>query len=100
MWQTDYTQFLVVDWGWYYLSIMLDDYSRYILANKLSPPMNVQDAEDTLKIALAKAEINKVKVYRKPRLLSDNGPAYHSANLAQFLKERRIDHIYGAPIIP
>ena len=100
MWQTDFTQFLVVDWGWYYLSTVLDDYSRYILAYKLSPTMNAQDAEDTLKIALAKAEINKVKVYHKPRLLSDNGPAYHSADLAQFLKERRIDHIHGAPYHP
>lgn len=100
MWQTDFTQFLVVDWGWYYLSTVLEDYSRYILAYKLSPTMNAQDAEDTLKIALAKAEIDKVKVYHKPRLLSDNGPAYHSADLAQFLKERRIDHIYGAPYHP
>lgn len=100
MWQTDFTQFLVVDWGWYYLSTVLEDYSRYILAYKLSPTMNAQDAEDTLKIALAKAEIDKVKVYHKPRLLSDNGPAYHSADLAQFLKERRIYHIYGAPYHP
>ena len=100
MWQTDFTQFLVVDWGWYYLSTVLEDYSRYILAYKLSPTMNAQDAEDTLKIALAKAEIDKVKVYHKPRLLSDNGPAYHSADLAQFLKERRIDHIHGAPYHP
>lgn len=100
MWQTDFTQFLVVDWGWYYLSTVLEDYSRYILAYKLSPTMNAQDAEDTLKIALAKAEIDKVKVYHKPRFLSDNGPAYHSADLAQFLKERRIDHIYGAPYHP
>jgi putative transposase len=100
MWQTDFTQFLVVDWGWYYLSTVLDDYSRYILAYQLSPTMNAQDAEHTLKIALAKAEIDKVKVYHKPRLLSDNGPAYHSADLAQFLKERRIDHIHGAPYHP
>ena len=100
MWQTDFTQFLVVDWGWYYLSTVLDDYSRYILAYKLSPTMNAQDAEDTLKTALAKAEIDKVKVYHKPRLLSDNGPAYHSADLAQFLKERRIDQIHGAPYHP
>ncbi len=100
MWQTDFTQFLVIDWGWYYLSTVLDDYSRYILAYKLSPTMNAQDAEDTLKLALAKAEIDKVKVYHKPRLLSDNGPAYHSADLAKFLKERRINHIHGAPYHP
>ena len=100
MWQTDFTQFLVIDWGWYYLSTVLDDHSRYILSYKLSPTMNAQDVEDTLKIALAKAGIDKVKVYHKPRLLSDNGPAYHSADLAKFLKERRIKHIHGAPYHP
>ena len=100
MWQTDFTQFLVIDWGWYYLSTVLDDYSRYILAYKLSPTMNARDAEDTLKIALAKAEIDKVKVYHKPRLLSDNGPAYHSKDLAKFLKERCIKHIHGSPYHP
>jgi transposase InsO family protein len=100
MWQTDFTQFLVIDWGWYYLSTVLDDYSRYILAYKLSPTMNARDAEDTLKIALVKSEIDKVKVYHKPRLLSDNGPAYHSRDLAKFLKERRIKHIHGSPYHP
>ena len=100
MWQTDFTQFLVIDWGWYYLSTVLDDHSRYILSYKLSPTMNAQDVEDTLKIALEKAGIDRVKVYHKPRLLSDNGPAYHSADLAKFLKERRIKHIHGAPYHP
>ena len=100
MWQTDFTQFLVIDWGWYYLSTVLDDYSRYILAYTLSPTMNTKDVEDTLNIALEKAEIARVKVYHRPRLLSDNGPAYHSAELAQFLKERRIKHIHGAPYHP
>ncbi len=100
MWQTDFTQILVIDWGWHYLSTVLDDYSRYVLAYTLSPTMNALDAEDTLKLALAKAEIDKVKVYQKPRLLSDNGPAYHSADLAKFLKQRRIQHIHGAPYHP
>lgn len=100
MWQTDFTQFLVIDWGWYYLSTVLDDHSRYILSYKLSPTMNAQDVEDTLKIALEKAGIDRVKVYHKPRLLSDNGPAYHSADLAEFLRERRIKHIHGAPYHP
>ena len=100
MWQTDFTQFLVVDWGWYYLSTVLDDYSRYILSYTLSRTMKAEDAESTLKLALSKAEIEKVKVYHKPRLLSDNGPAYHSGELAQFLTERRIRHIHGAPYHP
>ena len=62
--------------------------------------MNAKDAEKTLKLALSKAEIGKVKVYHKPRLLSDNGPAYHSGELADFLKERRIRHIHGSPYHP
>ncbi len=100
MWQTDFTQFLVLDWGWYYLSTVMDDYSRYILSYTLSRTMRAKDAERTLKLALSKAEIEKVKVYHKPRLLSDNGPAYHSKELAQFLKERRIKHIHGSPYHP
>ena len=31
LWQTDFTWFKVVHWGWYYLYTILDD-SRYILA--------------------------------------------------------------------
>ena len=32
MWQTDFTYFKIIGWGWMYLSIILDDYSRYIIA--------------------------------------------------------------------
>jgi len=45
LWQTDFTQFRVVNWGWYYLSTVLDDYSRYILAWKISTTMNAEDVK-------------------------------------------------------
>jgi len=32
LWQTDFTDLKVVGWGWYYLSTVLDDFSRYIVA--------------------------------------------------------------------
>ncbi len=35
LWQTDFTYFRVIGWDWYYLSTVLDDYSRYIIARKL-----------------------------------------------------------------
>ena len=100
MWQTDFTQFLVQDWGWYYLSTVMDDYSRYILAYWLSPTMTATDAEETLKLALHKAQIEKVKVYHRPRLLSDNGSAYHSRVLAAFLTQWQMQHIHSAPYHP
>ncbi len=100
MWQTDFTQFKILGWGWYYLSTVLDDYSRYILAWKLTPTMNAQDVQDTLEVALEKAGIEKVKVRHKPRLLSDNGPCYLSGDLKAFLEDRYLQHIRSAPYHP
>ncbi len=35
LWQTDFTYLKIIGWGWFYLSTILDDYSRYIIT---SPP--------------------------------------------------------------
>ena len=100
LWQTDFTYFKIVGWGWYYLSSVLDDFSRYILAWKLTPTMNATDVQDTLECALAKAGLTKVQVRHRPRLLSDNGPAYLSGELRTYLAEKKLDHIHCAPFHP
>ena len=43
----------VIGWGWMYLSTILDDYSRYIIAWKLCTTMKTSDVTDTLKSRLA-----------------------------------------------
>jgi transposase InsO family protein len=53
LWQTDFTYFKIQNWCWYYLSTVLDDFPRYILAWKLTPTMSANDAQDTLLMALA-----------------------------------------------
>ena len=100
LWQTDFTHLKVHGWGWYYLSTVLDDYSRYILAWKLSKTMAAGDVRDTLELALAKTNLERVKVRHHPRLLSDNGPCYVSHELKRYLRRRRIEHIRGAPYRP
>jgi transposase InsO family protein len=100
MWQTNFTQFKILGWGWYYLSTVLDDNSRYILAWKLTTTMNAQDVQDTLEIALEKAGLEKVKVRHRPRLLSDNGPCYLSKELKAYLDRKEMKHIRSAPYHP
>ena len=100
MWQTDFTQFKVAGWGWYYLCTILDDFSRYILAWRLSSTMASADVQDTLDIALAETGVTHVKVKHRPRLLSDNGPAFISDALAAYLKPYQIHHIHSRPYHP
>ena len=47
MWQTDFTYFKIIGWGWMYLSTVLDDYSRYIIAWKLCSTMRAEDVTDS-----------------------------------------------------
>jgi putative transposase len=74
MWQTDFTYLKVTGWGWFYLSTVLDDFSRYIVGWKLCTNMGADDVSATLDIALAASGCDTVTVLHKPRLLSDNGP--------------------------
>jgi transposase InsO family protein len=100
LWQTDFTYLKVIGWGWYYLSTILDDYSRYIIAWKLCTTMRADDVTDTLELALVASGCDSAKVVNKPRLLSDNGSSYISSDLAEWLKDRGIAHVRGAPCHP
>ena len=60
--------------GWFYLSKILDDFSRYIIARKLCTTMKAEDVTHTLQLALTASGCDQARVVHKPRLLSDNGP--------------------------
>ncbi len=100
MWQTDFTYFKIIGWGWFYLSTILDDFSRYIIAWKLCTTMKAEDVTDTLQLALAASGCDSARVMHKPRLLSDNGSSYVSAELAEWLGDNGMDHVRGAPNHP
>ena len=100
MWQTDFTYLKIIGWGWQYLSTILDDYSRYIIAWKLCTAMRAEDVTDTLEMALTASGCDQARVQHKPRLLSDNGCSYLSGDLAEWLEKQRMDHTRGAPYHP
>ena len=100
MWQTDFTYCKIIGWGWNYLSTILDDYSRFILAWRLCTTMAASDVSDTLDDALSFTGLDQVKVKHKPRLLSDNGPSYIASDLADYLGDKGMDHTRGRPYHP
>ena len=100
LWQTDFTYFKIQGWGWYYLSTVLDDFSRYIIAWKLTTTMSATDVQETLLIALASTGLDQALVQHRPRLLSDNGSCYLSGELRDFLQDRHMEHTRSAPYHP
>ena len=100
MWQTDFTYIKIIGWGWFYLSTILDDFSRYVVAWKLCTTMKTSDVTDTLELALQASGCDQVTVQHRPRLLSDNGASYVSGELADWLGSQNMDHVRGAPYHP
>ncbi len=100
LWQTDFTYLKVISWGWFYLSTVLDDFSRYIIAWKLCTTMKAEDVTATLEMALDASGLDKAKVLHRPRLLSDNGSSYVSDDLAKWMERHDMAHVRGAPYHP
>jgi transposase InsO family protein/transposase-like protein len=98
MWQTDFTYFKILGWGWYYLSTVLDDYSRYIVHWELCEGMKVEDVKRTVDRAIIKA---KIVTKQRPTLLSDNGSCYIASELKSYLKDHyNMDQVHGRPFHP
>lgn len=97
LWQTDFTYFKIHGWGWYYLSTILDDYSRYIVTWKLCSGMKAEDVTATIDDALGKVDL---KNCNPPKLLSDNGSCYIANDLANYLLDKGMEHTRGRPLHP
>ena len=82
LWQTDFTYLKVIGWGWFYLSTVLDDYSRFIVIWRLCTGMAASDVSTTLEQALTLSGLQRAEAMHRPRLLSDNGASYVSGELA------------------
>lgn len=97
MWQTDFTYFKIIGWGWYYLSTVLDDYSRYVISWELCVNMTSEDVKPSIKQALLKSGLT---INTAPKLLSDNGSCYISSEINSFFRQQGIKSIHGKPCHP
>ena len=100
LWQTDFTYLKIIGWGWYYLSTVMDDFSRSIITWRLCTTMSARDVAETLRDALEATGLDRVSVRHRPRLLSDNGPCYVSSELKDWLTDNTIPHTRGTPYHP
>jgi len=96
-WQTDFTYFKIIGWGWYFLSTIMDDYSRYIISWELCKNMESADAMRSVEDALQETGLQKSN---RPRLLSDNGSCYVSNEFSTFISNKEMGHVRGAPYHP
>lgn len=62
--------------------------------------MKAEDVTDTLEMALRASGCDHANVAHKPRLLSDNGSSYIAGDLADYLDDKGMEHVRGAPNHP
>ena len=62
--------------------------------------MTAEDVTATLDLALKTSGCDSATVVAKPRLLSDNGSSYIAGDLTDYLDEKGMDHVRGAPYHP
>lgn len=100
LWATDCAHLRVVDWGWYYLVTVMDDYSRFILAWELKSDMAASSLIDVVQKAVDFTGMTDVPVEDRTALLSDNGAGYLSRQFSEYLRLVGVRHIVASPYHP
>jgi transposase InsO family protein len=100
LWATDCAHFKVIDWGWYYLVTVMDDYSRFILAWELKSDMAAGSLIDVVQKAVDYTGMTDVPVEDRTALLSDNGAGYLSRQFGEYLRLVGVRHVIASPYHP
>ncbi len=79
---------------------VLDDYSRKILAWRLQRNMDAGAFSEVVEQAMEFTGLSWMEGERRPRLVSDRGPALISADFGDYLEQRGIGHILSSPYHP
>lgn len=78
---------------WYYLSTILDDYSRFIIHWELCKTMKTEDVQWMVDRALKTTDLPPRDC--RPNLPADNGACYIATELKEFLNNDKMKLIHG-----
>jgi transposase InsO family protein len=88
LWQMDVTYVHIPGFGWWYAVTVIDYYSRYLLALRLTSSYCALEAVEALKEARAEAERLHGPLAKTPFLVTDNGSSFIARRFGAFIKER------------
>jgi transposase InsO family protein len=92
-WHVDIS-YLNVAGTFYYLTSVLDGFSRYIVHWEIRESMTETDVETILQRALEKHPD------AKPRIISDNGPQFIARDFKEFIRLMGMTHVRTSPYYP
>ena len=90
----------MVGWDYYYLVILMDDYSRLILAHWLQRDMTSDSFIDVVQDAVDRTGMDQVPITDRIKLMSDNGPGYVSRAFRDYPGMVGIKHILATLFRP
>jgi transposase InsO family protein len=90
LWQTDVTYIPIAGYGWWYAITVIDYYSRYLLALKLTHSYAAAQAVEALQAAVAEATRIHGPLARPVFLVTDNGTSFIARRFREALNDVRI----------
>jgi len=100
LWASDCCHLKVINWGWYYLVTVMDDFSRLILGWDPKADMAGGSLEDVVQQAVDFTGMTGVPLEDRTVLLTDNGAGYISQQFNEYLRLVGIKHITASPFHP
>lgn len=96
-WLVDLT-YILIDKAFWYLIVVIDLFSRYVVGWELSPQATTKDVQRTIDFALAQFNLHEKE--SKPIIHSDNGSQMKAKSFKKFLRDLGILNDYSRPHIP
>jgi transposase InsO family protein len=95
LWQVDFTEFQIPEYGTYYSTNVLDYFSRYVLACLIRASHTADDLMDAIEMAKQEARsiLGEGCFPEKVLLVSDQGPAMKSKTFRKYIQGSIFRHV-------